>query len=453
MPIVTEVVARGMIKGVSPGCRPGHSSQLVPLLEPEPMWRPFPLILAAAVVFALSHHPPALAGELIFESITIDDRPGKVVYAVTVVDLNGNGREDIVAITEDKVLWYAAPDWEKHVIFEGLIEPDHVCIAAHDIDGDGRMDLAIGAGWPRSGGTIQWLRQGKHPTDLWTMHPIAAIPWTHRMRFANVLGREDKRPQLVVSPLNAAEGEAGVALTAFVIPDDPLNDRWPPVVLSHDLNRLHNHLCLPARWLNLPGVDEEQMVTLTASQEGVHVIYPEPQVKGEAGPAKDKLGFPFRQDRLAKGIAGDRPEEMGAGEIRAGKLTNGSHFIATIEPMHGHQAVVYLLDRRHPQVKERIVLTDQLRGGHAIWAADMDKDGDYEVIVGWREPNPDVGISIFNRTSTGKWVRQDLDLGGVAVEDLAVADLDVNGHLDIVAGGRATQNIKLYLNKGPVRTR
>lgn len=442
-----------MIEGVGPGVRAGDSSRIVPPLEPEPMWRAVPLILVATVAYGLSLCRVALAGELIFESITIDDRPGKVVYAVTVVDLNGNGRQDIVAITEDKVLWYAAPNWEKHVIFEGLIEPDHVCIAAHDIDGDGQMDLAIGAGWPRNGGTIQWLRQGEDPTDLWTMHPIAAIPWTHRMQFANVLGREDQRPQLVVSPLNAAEGEAGVPLTAFVIPEDPMNDRWPPVILSHDLNRLHNHRCLPARWLNLPGVDEEQMVTLTASQEGVHVIYPDPKPNRDAGTDQNNLGFPFRQDRLAEGISGDRPEEMGAGEIRVGKLINGTPFLATIEPMHGHQAVVYLLDRRHPHVNERIVLTDRLRGGHAIWAADMDKDGDHEVIVGWREPNPDVGISIFNRAGNGKWVRQDLDLGGVAVEDLAVADLDVNGHLDIVAGGRATQNIKLYLNKGPVRTR
>ena len=34
----------------------------------------------------------------------------------------------------------------------------------------------------------------------------------------------------------------------------------------------------------------------------------------------------------------------------------------------------------------------------------------------------------------------------VATEDLMVADLTGDGHPDIVAGGRATHNVKLYVN-------
>jgi hypothetical protein len=33
----------------------------------------------------------------------------------------------------------------------------------------------------------------------------------------------------------------------------------------------------------------------------------------------------------------------------------------------------------------------------------------------------------------------------VATEDLVVADLTGDGHPDIVAGGRATHNVKLYV--------
>jgi hypothetical protein len=36
----------------------------------------------------------------------------------------------------------------------------------------------------------------------------------------------------------------------------------------------------------------------------------------------------------------------------------------------------------------------------------------------------------------------------VAVEDLAAADLDGDGRVDIVAVGRATKNVRVYWNEG-----
>ncbi|HEU0007100.1 MAG TPA: VCBS repeat-containing protein, partial [Terriglobia bacterium] len=84
-------------------------------------------------------------------------------YAVAVADINRDGKTDIVAINPTQAVWYENPTWKKHVIMDGLTRKDNVCVAAHDIDGDGRLDLALGAEWmptnTQTGGSLQWLRQ------------------------------------------------------------------------------------------------------------------------------------------------------------------------------------------------------------------------------------------------------------------------------------------------------
>jgi len=39
---------------------------------------------------------------------------------------------------------------------------------------------------------------------------------------------------------------------------------------------------------------------------------------------------------------------------------------------------------------------------------------------------------------------QTIDDGGMACEDLCLADLDANRDLDIIASGRATKNVRIY---------
>jgi hypothetical protein len=50
-------------------------------------------------------------------------------------------------------------------------------------------------------------------------------------------------------------------------------------------------------------------------------------------------------------------------------------------------------------------------------------------------------VAIFD---PGDWKHQIVDSGGMAAEDLTLADLNSDGKLDIVAVGRATHNVKIY---------
>src|ERR1700748_841428 len=88
--------------------------------------------------------PPASAGCPKFVERVIDPMIGEVCYAVTRADVNGDGKLDIVAVSENRVQWYEAPSWTKHVILEDQTERDNVCIAPLVIDGDGQVDFALG---------------------------------------------------------------------------------------------------------------------------------------------------------------------------------------------------------------------------------------------------------------------------------------------------------------------
>lgn len=368
-----------------------------------------------------------------FKQITLENNIGKVCYAVTVADVNNDGKPDPVALSENRLIWYENPTWKPHVILQDQLDLDHVCLAPHDIDGDGLIDFAVGAGWTKKG-TIQWISRDKdNPDGLWKVYPIHVEPWVHRMRFARV--KVSNKLQLTVSPLNKTEGD-GARLLAFEIPDDPRTERWPMTVMSHQFNRMHNH------W-HPTGIKAQPFPqqALTASQEGIHLLLPY------------KEGF--EPIKISNGAVGETPNQSGAGEVKQG-FAAPMGMIATVEPMHGNNLVVYLKEKTpKPSIGpwKRIVLDDTLGRGHALWLADIDGTIGDEVIIGHSNPaSGDIkgpGIYIFTKENEAgtEWKKHILDNGGIAVEDLIAHDFDGDGDMDILAGGRDTHNVKLYLNQ------
>ena len=113
----------------------------------------------------------------------------------------------------------------------------------------------------------------------------------------------------------------------------------------------------------------------------------------------------------------------------------------------------------YTQEGDRHVIDDHLRWGHAVWFADLDGDGEDELVIGVRDdPNPKAGDTFKERRGVriykctdgkgAKWKRMLLDEGGVAVEDLTAADLNGDGKIDIIAVGRQTKNCRIYWNQG-----
>lgn len=362
-----------------------------------------------------------------------------VGYAVSLVDVNADGKLDVVVVDTERVLWYENPNWNRRVVTEGTTVRDNVCLAAHDIDGDGQLDFALGAGWKglssEAQGTIQWLARGATLDEPWTVRHIGEEPSVHRMRFADLAG--DGKAELLVLPLlgagttGPAFDQRSVRLLGFSIPDRPAADRWPMEVLNEELHVAHNF------WpTDFNG--DGKLDLLIVSFEGVSLL-------------ERNDDNTWRRTLIGAGYQVEGAPSRGASEIKPGGLASGEKYIATIEPWHGFQVVVYTRPAEGETLWQRHVLDEQLKWGHAVWCANLDADADEELVIGVRdqldEANP-AGVRIYDpaRGDDGAltWTRQLVDPAGVAVEDAAAADLNGDGLVDIVAVGRATKNARIY---------
>jgi hypothetical protein len=380
----------------------------------------------------------------------------KIGYAVLISDINTDAKPDILVVDQFQVVWYENPSWKKRVILDGKTKPDNVCATTVDIDGDGKLDIVLGAGWKPSDtanpGTLQWLKNPGVPDKEWAMFPIPCDePTVHRIRNFDI--DSDGKPEIVHVPLQGRDATAKgnfvdgrpVRVMAYKIPANPEKpESWKPQVLSDSLYVCHNFWPIPR--LTKDGVLGTEI--LITSYDGVHSI--------------SKLSGEWTTTKLGVGNQANPKGSRGASEVKLGRPAPIAPVIATIEPWHGNQVVVYT----QPEMKvggrqlwNRHVIDEQLRWGHAVWFANLDGEPGDELIIGVRDdPNPKAGdkhtqrrgVRIYKCTDDkgAKWERMLLDEGGVAVEDLTAGDLNGDGKIDIVACGRQTKNVRIYWNEG-----
>ncbi len=119
--------------------------------------------LALLSMLALASPAVARAGELTFRPQEISDDL-TVGYATRILDMNDDGRPDILVVDSKRVIWFENPAWQMHTILEGQTLPDNVAIAPADFDGDGDTDFALAADWrpgdTHASGSLQWLERG-----------------------------------------------------------------------------------------------------------------------------------------------------------------------------------------------------------------------------------------------------------------------------------------------------
>jgi hypothetical protein len=359
----------------------------------------------------------------------------QIGYGLAIADVDGDRKNDVLLADAKQIVWYRAPGWEKFVMAENLTPKDNVCIAARDLDGDGKAEVAVGAEWNPAdtvnSGAVFLLDAPSDRTQRWTPRKLPHEPTTHRMHFVR---GADRTFSLVVLPLHGRGNKNGAGEGVQV-----LGYEWPwradsrPVPWMSNLPPLHlthNFDLFPG-----PGQGAQAMETLLlATKEGVRSI---------EAPANRAVSQPVTS--------------IAAGEVRRGALPGGGRFITTIEPMHGNEVVVYRASATQYSsgddwTPRRTVLDDKLVQGHGLATADLLGVGSDQVVVGWRggPAGAKVGIKVFvpidARGETWK-LHALVDDNQMACEDLKVADLNGDGRLDIIAAGRATKNVIIYWNE------
>ncbi len=382
------------------------------------------LLFGLAVASAGEQAPPH------FRAVEIDGHI-EIGYGVTIADVDGDHKPDIVLADKKQIVWYRNPTWEKFILAENLTTLDDVCIAAADINGDGKAEIAVGAGWNPAdtvnSGAVFYLIPPADRTKKWEPVGLPHEPTVHRMRWiTNAAGEFE----LVVVPLHGRGNQnaagAGVRILSYKRPADP-RGRWPTEVISDSFHATHNFE--PVQWSGQSGTE-----LLVAGKEGVFHLVPH--------------GSQWSSHQLS-GVA----MANGAGEVRTGRLPGGKRFVATIEPMHGNQLVAYTepFGGDSKAAWRRHLIDGSLKEGHALACGDLMGAGFDQIVVGWRGKDQEgkVGVKLFWPTDPAgeKWQQEPVDDNTVACEDLCLADLNGDGRLDVVVAGRATHNVKVFFGE------
>lgn len=395
--------------------------------------------LTLATVAALAVGAPAIAAQspstapIRFRTHVIAEFPG---YAVLVADFNNDGRLDVMAnsIGVPGVAWLENPTWERHQIIadtRGIVNQ-----AIADLDGDGIPELAFQSSFAMQAENsegINWIARSQgNPEMPWKAEPIDRWATSHHVTWADLDG--DGAKELV----NAALIGHGSLQPTYDQDRASVfwygQDGWRRGNVATDVPGVI-HRVRTVKWD--PG-NREQI--LLASFEGI-TLY---RGSGEGA------SMTFEKEVISNGHVEAAPR-LGASDVGVG-MSNGSRIVASVEPWHGNEVVVYT---KAGGSWQRRVIYDEITSGHEIAVLDLNGDGRADIVandnsrITGNRPNGTPGVHVFfspEDPATGEWsyVRIESDH---AMNSCVGGDMNQDGRPDLICTG-AGGMIKWYENLG-----
>lgn len=287
------------------------------------------------------------------------DKPG-LCTDILAADVDGDGLQDVVTGR----WWYHAPTWRR---FE--IPGVNQVIAAHDIDGDGRVELIGTKARPGKSdyealtSELVWLKAVDPLGGKWEAHEIGvgAGDWPHGALVAPLL--PGRRPALLCAYHSAHASKDGRAHhpELFEVPADPTRP-WPRRELA-------------------PIVYGEEMAACDVDGDGVLDVV--------AGPwwLRNRGDGTFEPHTIVEGLY---PARLAACDVNGDgrpDVVLGEEVLDFEKRRTPFSRLVWCANPGDTKAKQWTThVIDTVRCAHSLAAADLDGDGQAEIVCGEHDP-------------------------------------------------------------------
>jgi len=362
----------------------------------------------SSLVIVVTENP-----DIPFTHDVIDDNPPALTHSKAAGDVDGDGLQDVLVAgggSGEGLFWYRNPTWERSTIVPPGVSGFTTDMIMGDADGDGDLDAVIPKGFDIGIETF-WYENPRPAGDPaagpWTEHTIG-VAGAHDVEAGDFDG--DGRLDVVVR---------WGATTLFLQVAD---DVWTSVVLNtrsseglevFDLDADGDQdVVINGRWLEnpLPGGDPGQGPWI---EHDIDTNWPG-AVRVHA------------TDLDANGHA----DVIFAASESAGERLS---WYSTLDPVNG------------PWTEH--IIANQADYVHSLEAADMDLDGDLDVVTAemHQSTDPDEVIVHLNEGGGLGWRPQVVALTGS--HNLIATDMDADGDVDLVGANHALPPLEMWRNE------
>ncbi len=355
--------------------------------------------------------------EVPFEHVIIDSHAPLNQWAIGVGDINGDGYVDVVTsgstVGKGGLYWYEYSGWAKHVIdATGGFSDD---LQVVDVDKDGDLDIVV----PEDGSKeVRWYENpgpgGNPATDPWKMHVIGSYAKfgfheAHDVEVADLNG--DGRVDVVIANQKWSTPrpvEASRKLPSF-FQNSP--DSWTPVVVSKTYGE---GTCIA----DLNGDGRPDIVKggwwLENPKDPVHDKWPQHWFY---------KGWPDRAGVTVADINQDgRPDVVLSAAELPGRM---SWFEAPSDAVHGKWV--------------EQVISKHVDYAHTFKVADINNDGLPDIVFAEMQQSKEKRVGFFLNEGKGKsWKLQVVAITGS--HNIRVADVDRDGDIDIIGANWNTED-------------